>query len=489
MHATSAWALAALLAVSGTSSVAFAAKAKVQAGAKAKAKKGKKGKKAKKPEAEAEADADADAEGEGDAEGDDDELRWIDRHAPENHMVDAGLYLGAMIIAENHGLFDPGLGPQPRLNRSAFDIGFRLAYMPLRFVGVGMEIGGMPTRAPGAFDRRADLYTVRAHVIGQLDYRVTPTLVLGGGLLGIRSDEPILNSGDPAFHWGPGVKIHANDWVAVRLDGRHIVTGGGADGNRVHHGEILVGVDVTLRVGRWVNAGRSKRNKDRDNDLVPDRVDECPDEYGEDDVGCPKNRDSDKDGVPDARDRCPKEWGDGPGGCPVRDKDGDGILDSKDSCEDQPENYNGFEDLDGCPDEPPEEVKRLTGVLEGIYFASGKSTILKKSARTLDSVVETLKKYPDVRVKITGHTDSTGSRDNNVELSRARAEAVRDYLVGKGIDTGRIQTEGVGPDEPVGDNKTKGGRARNRRIEFEVLGVPSTPTSTGAAGEDDDSSE
>jgi OOP family OmpA-OmpF porin len=66
---------------------------------------------------------------------------------------------------------------------------------------------------------------------------------------------------------------------------------------------------------------------------------------------------------------------------------------------------------------------------------------------------------------------------------------VRDYLVEKGIDTGRIQTEGVGPDEPVGDNKTKGGRARNRRIEFEVLGVPSTPTSTGAAGEDDDSGE
>lgn len=478
MNPTAAWAAVATLALTAASSpLAQAAAAKAEIGAKAKAKKSKKSKKSKKAEKAEKADNEDEDElgddgGSGEGEGEDDaedELRWIDRHAPENHMVDVGLYLGALIIDRNHGLFDRGLGPQPSLNRSAFDIGFRVAYMPLRFVGVGLEVGGMPTRSPSQMNNRADVYTVRAHVIGQLDYRITPTLVVGGGVLGLRSDTPILNSSDPAFHWGPGVKLHANDWVAVRLDGRHIVTGGGADGERVHHGEILLGVDVTLRVGRWINKARRKRNADRDGDGVPDRYDECPAEYGEDDVGCPKNRDSDKDGTPDSRDRCPKEWGDGPGGCPTRDKDGDGIIDTRDSCVDEPESYNSFEDTDGCPDEAPEEVKRLTGVLEGIYFASGKSTILSRSRKTLNSVASTLEKFPDIRVKITGHTDSTGSRETNLALSEARAEAVRDYLVEKGIDAGRIETEGVGPDAPVADNATKAGRAKNRRIEFKVI--------------------
>ena len=394
---------------------------------------------------------------------------WIERYAPENHMVELGIYMGAIIVANNHGLFDPGEGPQPSLNRSAFDIGFRAAYMPLRFLGVGLETGVMPTRSPSEGDTRANMFTVRGHVIAQLPwYRITPTLVLGGGGLGIRSDAAILNSGDAAFHWGPGVRMFINDWIAARIDGRHIVAGQGNDGQRQHHGEILFGVDVTLRLKRWIGDDAA-RNVDSDGDLVPDRVDQCPDVYGEDDVGCPLDKDSDKDGVPDKRDSCPKEWGDQPNGCPIKDSDGDGILDTSDQCENEPENFNGFEDKDGCPDEPPEEIKRLTGVIEGIYFASGKATIRTKSRGALNKVVETLEKYPEIRLEISGHTDDTGSKDLNMELSQARADAVKDYLVEKGIDESRLETKGYGPENPVADNKTKAGRAKNRRIEFKTI--------------------
>lgn len=393
---------------------------------------------------------------------------WIKRYAPERHMVDLGIYMGAIIVANNHGLFDPGEGPQPSLNRSAFDLGFRAAYMPLRFLGVGLETGIMPTRSESE-GARANLFTVRGHVIGQLPmYRITPTLVIGGGGLGIRSDEAILNSGDAAFHWGPGVRMFINDWIAVRIDGRHLVSGSGSDGERQHHGEILFGLEVTLRLKRWIGDD-AMRNVDSDGDLVPDRVDECPDEYGEDDVGCPLDKDSDKDGVPDKRDSCPREWGDTPSGCPVRDSDGDSILDTVDSCVDEPENFNGFEDKDGCPDEPPEEIKRITGVIEGIYFASGKSTIRKKSRSALNKVVETLEKYEDIRLEIGGHTDDTGGHDLNMDLSQARADAVKDYLVEKGVDEARLETKGYGPDAPIADNKTKAGRGENRRIEFKVI--------------------
>jgi len=75
-----------------------------------------------------------------------------------------------------------------------------------------------------------------------------------------------------------------------------------------------------------------------------------------------------------------------------------------------------------------------------------------------------------VRVRIAGHTDNVGKRAANVDLSQRRAAAVRKYLVDAGIDAARLETRGAGPDEPVASNKTKDGRAKNRRIEFELIG-------------------
>jgi outer membrane protein OmpA-like peptidoglycan-associated protein len=87
----------------------------------------------------------------------------------------------------------------------------------------------------------------------------------------------------------------------------------------------------------------------------------------------------------------------------------------------------------------------------------------------LDEAVEVLKKFPTVRLEISGHTDSTGKIERNRELSRERAEAVRQYFIEKGIDSGRLTARGAGPDEPISTNTTKTGRAENRRTEFKIL--------------------
>ncbi len=401
-----------------------------------------------------------------------DDRPFFRRYGPTNHMLDVGGYLGAFVRANNHGFFDRSLGPQPFTKRTSFDLGFRLEYMPIPYVGVGFEASGMPTIGrvpPSNADLKAGFYAVRGHVVGALPYRLTPTLALGGGLLGLRSRaNAILNGGDGAFHWGPGVKFFVNEWIAVRIDGRHIVTGSSIDGNRAHHGEVLFGAEVTLRLTKFLSAKYRGERSDRDNDTIADYYDECPDEYGEGENGCPLDRDSDKDGIRDSRDKCPKEWGDGPDGCPIPDKDGDGILDDNDRCVNEPENYNGIEDTDGCPDELPDEVKQFEGVIEGIYFDTGKSTIRKASRPKLGKVADLLKKYPQLRIEISGHTDSVGSESDNVKLSQERADAVKQFLVDEGIEEGRIATRGAGPGEPIADNKSKKGRSKNRRIEFKV---------------------
>ena len=161
-----------------------------------------------------------------------------------------------------------------------------------------------------------------------------------------------------------------------------------------------------------------------------------------------------------------------PDGCPSPDTDGDGILDNKDSCIELPETKNGYKDRDGCPDEVPKAVAKFAGVIKGIYFDVDKDTIKPNSRVTLNAAVKVLKEFDDVHLEISGHTDSDGNRAHNSELSRARAEAVRNYLVEKGVAPGRLITRGAGPDEPIAPNDTKKNKSLNRRIEFKLMSSP-----------------
>lgn len=103
-----------------------------------------------------------------------------------------------------------------------------------------------------------------------------------------------------------------------------------------------------------------------------------------------------------------------------------------------------------------------------IEFDSGKATLTPSGETILNEMAAALQKVRGKKVEVIGHTDNVGPRDSNLALSQARAEAVRAYLSGKGIDQQMVLVSGQGPDRPVADNTSAEGRARNRRIEFRV---------------------
>ncbi|GMU87209.1 MAG: hypothetical protein AMXMBFR48_24500 [Ignavibacteriales bacterium] len=105
-------------------------------------------------------------------------------------------------------------------------------------------------------------------------------------------------------------------------------------------------------------------------------------------------------------------------------------------------------------------------VLEGITFATGKADITPESEATLQKALKTFSLFPEISVEIAGHTDNKGSKASNVKLSQRRADAVRTWLISKGVDKNRVTAKGYGPNKPIADNATEEGRAKNRRIEF-----------------------
>ena len=233
---------------------------------------------------------------------------------------------------------------------------------------------------------------------------------------------------------------------------------------------------------------------DDDADGVLDTTDLCPrqaeDKDGYNDAdGCPE-LDNDGDGVADSVDVCPNEAGrPDKQGCPNYDRDNDGVGDSQDICPDQPETVNTYLDEDGCPDSKPTRVE-VTGtqivIKQRINFATGKATILPDSFPVLDDVAQAMKDYPNIRIEIAGHTDNVGDDAVNQRLSKERADAVFEYLLGKGIPGTRMQTMGYGETRPIDTNKTDEGRQNNRRVEFNILNpapAPATPTTPPAGNE------
>lgn len=117
------------------------------------------------------------------------------------------------------------------------------------------------------------------------------------------------------------------------------------------------------------------------------------------------------------------------------------------------------------------EQKMIDDALKNriIEFESGSAILTSVGTQILDEMAIALLKVQGKNVKIIGHTDSQGNATKNVMLSQKRAEAVKEYLVGKDIPVARLSTEGLGSQKPVADNATAEGRKKNRRIEFEVL--------------------
>lgn len=186
---------------------------------------------------------------------------------------------------------------------------------------------------------------------------------------------------------------------------------------------------------------------------------------------CP-DLDFDGDGIKNGQDKCPKDPGPVENhGCPWPDRDGDGTPDRFDNCPDEP----GPPENQGCPWEQKQRVvlrKERIEILDKVFFEFDKATILPESYSLLDQVARVLRLHPElVLVRVDGHTDNVGTREYNLKLSKARAEAVRSYLIEKGVEPERLESAGFGFDKPIASNETDEGRSKNRRVEFLILGV------------------
>jgi len=189
-------------------------------------------------------------------------------------------------------------------------------------------------------------------------------------------------------------------------------------------------------------------------------------------------KDTDGDGIPDDIDACPTvpedhKPPDPMDGCPAPpeepDSDHDGIPDSRDACPKEPGEPNPDPKRNGCP-----KFIHLEGstvrVLQQVHFQTASATILPDSFPMLGEIVQLLKANPDIKkMMIEGHTDNRGGAAYNLDLSKRRAQSVRNWLVEHGIAADRLQSEGYGLTRPIDTNDTDEGRAANRRVEFKVI--------------------
>ncbi len=183
--------------------------------------------------------------------------------------------------------------------------------------------------------------------------------------------------------------------------------------------------------------------------------------------------DRDGDGIEASVDQCPDLAEDCDGfededGCPDLDNDHDQIFDACDKCPQEPEDWNGYQDDDGCPDRRVIIIREELRILPQVLFRQNSASVLELSLPIIDDVAKTMVSFPDLElVRIAGHT-SVPER-NATALSLKRAEAVRELLVQRGVAPERLEVAGEGDAKPIAMNSTEEGRAKNRRVEFQIV--------------------
>jgi OmpA-OmpF porin, OOP family len=255
-------------------------------------------------------------------------------------------------------------------------------------------------------------------------------------------------------------------------------------------------VDYVAGLGFQYSWGGSpaRRVVDSDGDGVTDDLDKCPGTPAGtpvDATGCPLPQDDDGDGVTNDLDKCPGT----PAGTKVDangcelDSDGDGVGDSRDQCPNTPAGAKvddkGCEldsDADGvvdsqdkCPDTPKGDRVDSVGCsfkdeikLPGVVFETNKAELLPESIPVLEGAIATLKRYPDLKIQVAGHTDSRGSDAYNLDLSARRAATVLKFLQDGGVPND-LSSRGYGERQPVASNNNDDGRQQNRRVVLRVL--------------------
>jgi outer membrane protein OmpA-like peptidoglycan-associated protein len=360
-------------------------------------------------------------------------------------------------------------------------LGFRIAVTPLLMIRTEAVI--LPNRGSTLTGVPPD--TVRENVrFSNFGLNVGVSLMLGSKPIPDSDGDGVLNNRDRC----------ANTPAGAQVNGLGCPADNDGDG-------VANGIDrcPNTPVGAIVDSIGCTRDSDDDN--IADGIDKCPDSPAGvlvDARGCPK--DSDGDSIADGLDRCsatPKGATVDALGCPG-DEDTDGVLDGLDRCPRTP--IGATVNANGCPtgqqgrqpaagpppaaapprDTTPEEerpapapaVGRPAGapmVLEGVSFESGSARLQIGSYIELDSIARVLQANPSLRVEIGGHTDDSGTPADNQRLSTLRAEAVRNYLVAKGVPFQQMVARGYGSTVPRTPDTTPRGRAANRRVEIRPL--------------------
>jgi outer membrane protein OmpA-like peptidoglycan-associated protein len=348
--------------------------------------------------------------------------------------------------------------------------------------------------APAYPDRKfmaEGLFAARLKMFSDQQHFLQPFLTAGAGL-------SYYESGFNLFlPLGPGLQIKSFNNGFIVLKAQYRLALAGQFTNSYFYGAGFSGI-----IGRG-NAHKKKKqgitvpaeeslavkNKpfDRDHDGIPDSVDACPDIPGIIAFkGCP---DTDGDGIEDSKDKCPTVAGLAKyNGCPIPDTDGDGINDEEDACPNTP----GLALYKGCP--APDSANNKTNVHDtlkasvlkrpaikqsilklvekaahNLFFVSGSYELSPQSYQALDTIVAVYRSYPSLRLGIEGYSDNQGDPVKNKILSEKRAEAVKEYLVRRGIAADRIKAMGYGQEKPVAPNTSEKGRARNRRVVMKLV--------------------
>lgn len=430
------------------------------------------------------------------------------------NQISVGFFLGGFLASDEHEFFNYKTSVQKELDPVSADVGVRVGYLPLPFVGAEVEGNLVAAGVDGG--GRASLFGLRAHLIGQLPMLVTPFAVAGLGVLSVSTDDEELGKDTDVYSYlGAGAKYRIKDEWVLRGDLRLLAApkAGTADGATSHF-EFLLGLSYDIGATssqvqeeeELVVVVQPQEPVDADSDGLVGAADQCPSEAEnfnnfEDEDGCPDEiPDSDRDGLSDRVDECPGKAEDKDGfedddGCPDLDNDGDGITDLTDLCPAKtgpPENRGCPDEdrdgdtvvdrLDNCPDEKgtvnnrgcaAKQLVVITStqleILDRVFFRSGKDVIQKRSFALLDNIAAVLNSHPEIKtVQIAGHTDDKGKAAKNLVLSQKRAEAVARYLVGKGVHFNRIKPKGFGEDAPAVEGSSRKAREANRRVEFKI---------------------
>ena len=392
-----------------------------------------------------------------------------------------GVFFGPRVFSDDsllgyNGEKGPDAPPHATLNNS-IQFGPRVARPFFPWFVPELEIGMAPTgtnrvRNPDTGTEAAATSVFWLNPRAQIRFeilpgrRLQPFVVVGGGMpVSLSSarktfDTDILGEG----YVGGGMRFDSGKRFTVRFDARVSFLPGI---ERYIAAELDFSVGIEFHIGEKPKRAVEVRPDDR----VADR---------------------DQDGIPDAKDKCPAQEEDADGfedldGCPDIDNDLDKVLDIADRCNSVPETYNGVEDDDGCPDSVPLEVDNLRGTVEGLLYGEGETLVRDSAMPNLKKIAAVMTTHPSIKVVLIGHTDNVEAKQFAeikegepppdyealaADLSRARAEAVKQALVGLGIAAPRIDVQGHGYETPVAENDKPKGRLANRRVEIKLYVPP-----------------